>query len=196
MPVSAMAVSAGLLVSEPPDGLIAWVVGHSPGAFTPPQQWMHLNLGGFMAPAFPCTGREVLGGRGVSGGCWPWLVPLRGGCLRPSALRGEKDPLPPGARGSPGKCSSLLSSVPGSLLPRLDGDTGAGSLRLRHPLRVRHLQPEDPGRVAGTDRGVRPSPSPGTAEAPSLASPLNWAKIRVYGRSPLVWGLLEPELVL
>lgn len=85
---------------------------------------------------------------------------------------------------------------PSSLLPRLHGHAGAGSLRVRHPLRVRHLQPEDPGRVAGMDGGVQPFSSPGPAEAPSPASPLGLAEIGAYGCAPVAQRLLEPELGL
>lgn len=37
-----------------------------------------------------------------------------------------------------------------SLLPGLHGHAGAGSIRLRHPLRVWYLQSEDCQRLAGT----------------------------------------------
>ncbi len=46
------------------------------------------------------------------------------------------------------------------LLPRLDGDAGDPVARLRHPLRVRHLRPGDPRRLAGGE-----APTTGCASA-------------------------------
>lgn len=167
--------------------------GMAPGALHL-LQGGYLNPEGFIAPAFPAQGERcwVAGERAAAA-----RVPA--GRLLPCCHRlsmGRRTRCLPEVPGSLGKRSSLLSPLPGSLLPRLDGDAGAGSLRLRHPLRVRHLQPEDPGRLAGTDRGEQLSPSPGTAEAPSPSSPSDQATTGVYRRFPFAWRLLEPELVL
>ncbi len=56
----------------------------------------------------------------------------------------------PGCRAGPGQ---RRPGPPGGLLPRFAGHAGYSGGRLRHPLRVRHLQADLRGRLAGGEAG-------------------------------------------
>lgn len=113
MPVSVTAVSAGLLVSEPPpNGPLAWVVGYGPGGFASAAGGVP-KPGGIYCSSLSSTGREVLGGRRASGsGSCPCGAASP---MLPSIVHGEKDPL--SSRGSrvPGKAQ--LTAFPSPRQP-------------------------------------------------------------------------------
>ena len=77
----------------------------------------------------------------------------RGG--RRTRARPRRAPAPGGGAGP----RQRRPRPPRGLLPRFAGDAARAGDRLRHPLRVRHLRPGDPRRLAG--RGHRQVAAPG-----------------------------------
>ena len=77
------------------------------------------------------------------------------------------------ASASPTPRSATAAWAAGGLLPRLDGDAGPAVVRLRHPLRIRHVRAEHPAGLPGRvpDPVARRRHALGVS-APSIAYPV------------------------